>query len=196
MENHRERVKKYSNYWFNRSSDLKGTAAALWIAAGDKSFCTNVVQKCGFASGFSIPMVVSEPFLMICGMSLELFFKAVAMEKGVAINMSHHDLRKHAKIAELKYSTQDSELLEILSHYVSWAGRYPTPKSDSEYDRLQKLHHKRFSQPSPAGFGRVPVNPLEWEDFSRLWNVAYVEFSTLKLSKGEWSSGEPDAPSQ
>lgn len=78
--------------------------------------------------------------LMLVGYSLEICLKAMLiMKKGISGYIDeekkyhHHELHKLANfIPDL--SEKDMAILELLTHYVYWAGRYPDPG----YGREQK----------------------------------------------------------
>lgn len=71
--------------------------------------------------------------LMLVGYSLEVCLKAMILLRGgieayteAEKEYKHHELHKLADfIGEL--STKDLAILELLTHFVYWAGRYPDP---------------------------------------------------------------------
>lgn len=81
--------------------------------------------------------------LMLIGYSLEISLKAMLiMQKGISSyieeekNYYHHRLHKLVNfIPDL--STKDKVILELLTHYIYWAGRYPDPGFDKEKDAEQ-----------------------------------------------------------
>jgi hypothetical protein len=66
-------------------------------------------------------------YKMLMGMSFELLFKAHCIGSGIDFN-STHDLVSLAKTASLSTSKDENKILKVLSEYVIWDGRYPTPK--------------------------------------------------------------------
>jgi hypothetical protein len=73
--------------------------------------------------------------MMLCGQMLEALFKAVLVSQRGAFNnkgkFAHkgHDLIVLADQVGLRLSDDEAWLLEKLTHYVEWAGRYPIPLS-------------------------------------------------------------------
>lgn len=76
--------------------------------------------------------------LMLIGYSLEICLKSMLiMQKGVDGYSTEERKFKHHKLDELSefipdLSTRDKATLRILTHFVSWAGRYPDPGSGRE----------------------------------------------------------------
>jgi hypothetical protein len=76
--------------------------------------------------------------LMLVGYSLEICLKGMLIiKKGIEVYKAeerkhqHHRLQKLAEfIPDL--SEKDIAILQVLSHFVSWAGRYPDPGSGRE----------------------------------------------------------------
>jgi hypothetical protein len=88
--------------------------------------------------------------LMLVGYSLEICLKGMLIiKKGIEVYKAeerkhqHHRLQKLAEfIPDL--SEKDIATLQILSHFVSWAGRYPDPGSGREdnAEEIFKLSEK------------------------------------------------------
>jgi hypothetical protein len=71
--------------------------------------------------------------LMLVGYSLEVCLKAMIILQGGVEAYSeeereyhHHDLKKLAKFI-VDVDAKDMAILELLTHFVYWAGRYPDP---------------------------------------------------------------------
>jgi hypothetical protein len=87
-----------------------------------------------FKRGSAVPW--TAPFkvcMMLCGLMLEDLLKALLVSRTAALDskgqFAHktHDLLKLAKLVGLKLSQDESILLEKLTRFVEWAGRYPIP---------------------------------------------------------------------
>ena len=89
--------------------------------------------------------------LMLVGYSLEICLKGMLIiKKGLQVYQAeekkhlHHRLEKLAEfIPDL--SSKDKAILQVLTHFVSWAGRYPDPGSGREENteeifRLSEKH--------------------------------------------------------
>lgn len=89
--------------------------------------------------------------LMLVGYSLEVCLKAmVIMREGVDAYTSMEKDYKHHRLSKLAsfipdLSAKDHAILEMLTHFVTWAGRYPDPgsgrvKHTEEVCRLSEAH--------------------------------------------------------
>lgn len=73
--------------------------------------------------------------LMLVGYSLEVCLKAmVIIREGIDAYICAEKDYKHHKLAKLAsfipdLTNKDKAILELLTHFVSWAGRYPDPGS-------------------------------------------------------------------
>lgn len=89
--------------------------------------------------------------LMLVGYSLEVCLKAmVIMREGVDAYTAMEKDYKHHRLSKLAsfipdLSAKDHAILEMLTHFVTWAGRYPDPGSGrvqhtEEVCRLSEAH--------------------------------------------------------
>lgn len=112
--------------WLVKAAELSKSANLLWV--------TYLEDLAAFQNGESI----EEPFigstaLMLYGLVIENLMKAGLTHSGQGINSSQNfSLKSHNLIelgAQLKisFSREETELLERLENFVSWAGRYPVP---------------------------------------------------------------------
>ena len=99
-------------YWHNKSHDLLISARILWKAMQENK---NLEVNCW------------ATYKMLMGMSFELVFKAHCVGADVEFN-STHDLVALAHTASISISKDEKHMLRVLSEYVIWDGRYPTPK--------------------------------------------------------------------
>lgn len=76
--------------------------------------------------------------LMLVGYSLEICLKAMLiMKKGIEVYKSEEKKHQHHRLDKLAefvpdLSSKDKVILQILTHFVMWAGRYPDPGSGRE----------------------------------------------------------------
>jgi len=94
--------------------------------------------------------------LMLSGMAVEAMLKAVIVvnDPAARIATGGHDLVKLCQRAEIRTNQADRDLLSRLSHYVRWAGRYPSTRSLEELLRFEQL----------------PRRPLAAVEYGRLFN--------------------------
>lgn len=169
--------------WFNKSSDLRAAAAAVWTSM-DCDLGELIVKDCRLGGGFNMGVAVSPVFHMLCGMAMELIFKALTVEHGCKVNESSHDLLSHLAGTGLSYSDNERELLKILSHDITWAGRYPTPKKKEHLEAYQNLVRENLFGHEPLGSGSLclssPNGALDWDAFNKMWSKAMSEYFRIK----------------
>jgi len=80
--------------------------------------------------------------LMLVGLSLEIALKAMLIVKeGIAEFTSKEEQRRHHRLHELSefvpdLNQKDKAILECLTHFIYWAGKYPDPGSGRERDAV------------------------------------------------------------
>jgi len=90
--------------------------------------------------------------LMLVGYSLEICLKAMLIMKlGIKVYMSEEQKYRHHRLDQLSefvpnLTAKDKVILNILTHFVIWAGRYPDPGSGREENveeifNLSEKHH-------------------------------------------------------
>ncbi len=166
--------------WLNKSTDLRASAAALW-ASIDTETSKSVVARfdlgLGFGRGFRMSVAVPGVFHMLCGLSLELLYKAIIVSTGDSAPKGHN-LSQLAQRAGIVVSKEDRGLLEILTEYIVWAGRYPVPQDVGFWNKLLELRNKYLYRRVP--FGKLQLqsgnDALSWDGFDRLWRTAVVSF--------------------
>lgn len=76
--------------------------------------------------------------LMLVGYSLEICLKAMLiLTRGIDIYIEEEKTHKHHNLVRLSecipsLDVRDKAILELLTHYLMWAGRYPDPGSGRE----------------------------------------------------------------
>jgi hypothetical protein len=176
-----EKRSELAIYWFNKSSDLRGSAAALWTSQdGERSDA--IVQECRLGQGFIMAAAVGSVFWMLCGMSLELLYKAIIVAKGEKAVHSH-DLVKLAKLVGLHVGKKTETVLEILTESIIWYGRYPVPKTKELIENLNDLLSDFFYEDAPPGKFKIRKTnvSLSWNLFNSLWldgRKIYLEYTS------------------
>lgn len=99
-------------YWHNKSHDLLVSARTLWKAMQSEK---------------ELEINCWATYKMLMGMSFELIFKAHCIGSGTEFNFTHN-LDDLVRTAGLPASKDEEKILKVLSEYVIWDGRYPTPK--------------------------------------------------------------------
>lgn len=80
--------------------------------------------------------------LMLVGLSLETSLKAMLIiREGIETFIAKEQKRRHHRLHELSdfipdLTEKDKAILECLTHFVYWAGKYPDPGSGREKDAV------------------------------------------------------------
>ena len=117
-----EQMQGISTYWFNKSSDLHSSARVLWKAMDGR---TELEIRC-YAT-----------YKMLMGMSYESMLKAFCIEKDVAVKTTHN-LTTLASDAGFSFAKEENKILQVLTDYILWAGKYPTPKPKNGPNAIKK----------------------------------------------------------
>lgn len=79
--------------------------------------------------------LLHAPAMMLAGMWIECLAKAVIVSKSRPLNhrdLQHHDLQRIVRFAGYRGTPEEADLLNHLSAFVRWAGRYPVPRKVSD----------------------------------------------------------------
>jgi hypothetical protein len=80
-------------------------------------------------------------YKMLMGMSFELLFKANCVGANISFSTTH-DLVALARTANFTTSKEENRILKVLSEYIIWDGRYPTPKKPEHLKEHWKSQNK------------------------------------------------------
>ena len=118
-------------------------------------------------------------YLMLCGLSLELIYKAILVVKKQNVP-SKHILKNLAKSAGIQSDRQKEDLLSILTEAIIWDGKYPVPKDDQhrKMAKLSKIENRSLVDYVEWKGITIPQpnNKLGWESFNELWTEANEVF--------------------
>lgn len=167
------RRRTISTYWRNKSDDLHAAAAAVWHSM-DPDVSAKIVEHYELGVSFQMSAAVPGVFRMLCGMSLELLYKAILVSQARTVPHTHN-LVELARSAGAAVSDRDAGLLEILSECIKWGGRYPVPKQAESFNEFSELVGRHLVDVEP-GTGRFrggrPNRALAWDGFERLRSQA------------------------
>ncbi|OBT27552.1 hypothetical protein A9266_02475 [Vibrio tasmaniensis] len=164
-------------YWFNKSNDLWRSARILWEAINNKE---SGAAFCG------------AQYLMLMGMSIEALIKAHCVaQKLEDKDIAHsHDLTKLAKIAGLKMQKDENNILTILTGYVTWEGRYPTPKREAQFNHHNKTYNQVAINQSKIGELIVEYHndQLDFDNIHKIWSRLSDDYLTKynETPDGHW----------
>jgi len=173
------RRKRIATYWRNKAADLHASAGALWYCMRDEH-SDEVVSALKLGRGFSMYAASTEVYKMLCGMALELAFKAVIVSNGKS-PPEIHNLTRLASLARVgRLTAREKGVLALLTEYIIWDGRYPVPKKPEFLDKQSDLASKTLFRAQRGKRFRfltpVEPNPLDWTEFQKLWRKAWKKY--------------------
>lgn len=167
-----EKRKRESLYWRNKASDLMVSAGVVW-ASQDPIRSKEIATALDISDGHGLPGATTAVFQMLCGMALELAYKAIIVSAGKNPNKTH-DLNSLANAAGLRPTDQQRGLLSLLTGSIVWDGRYPVPKYPADFAKLVALKEECLFDKFPFGDSSVlrRNDALKWDSFMELWSEA------------------------
>ncbi len=173
-----EKRKRESLYWHNKAGDLMSAAGAVWHAQAPTrtKMHSNGPDKDG---GDRFEIATPGVFRMLCGMALELAYKSIIVSMGKKPRKSH-DLNSLAAEAGLHPTSEQRDLLSLLTGSIVWDGRYPVPNDRANFDKQEALKRDcLFDRKDVGGLNVLSRNSaLKWDSFLDLWSdaiSAYME---------------------
>lgn len=157
--------------WHTKAQHLMGAAGSLWACSHhDRS--QEIVGELGLETEFSLSHALGAPYLTLCGLSLEHLLKAIIVAKrgkpARSQNLGFLALSAGVHLTEIQKGQ-----LDLLSEYVTWAGRYPLSKKREAFHRLPKLRLERLLRDNNVtGISLVELragSQLAWSHFHQLW---------------------------
>lgn len=148
--------------WRNKSSDLFKSAHVLWDAMdnnNDLFYCLS-------------------PYKMLMGMSFELLFKAICIQREVEFKHSHN-LFNLSQSANVSLTKEEVSILKILTEYIVWDGKYPNPKGKDNFEHHRQNENKVVSDHFNIGNLNLQRRnrKLDFEPLAKIWRkceAAYV----------------------
>lgn len=173
---------RFGVYWKNRAFDLNSAAVLLGNACEENGLVEVSAESLGLGSGFSFKAALSPVFRLNAGLAVELLFKACIVKRdGHCENLRRsHRLNDLANDAGFKATDAQRRLLDVMTEYVYWMGRYPAPKSREEFENTRKILDRQRMR-SPSGFGTTadPDASFSLENYSRLWDAIHLFYSGI-----------------
>jgi len=161
-------------YWHNKSSDLRAAAGSVWYCM-EQSRKVCIAEELNLPKGFDIEVAAWPVYRMLCGLSLELIYKAVIVAKNEQPNNTRN-LAELATTAGIGLDKNMRGVLDLLTEGILWEGKYPSPNKigHANIEKFSTLHKEKLFVRTMLGSSeiftpRIP-NPLSWEEFSIIWN--------------------------
>ncbi len=173
-----DRQKNAPLSWLNKSSDLRASAGALFLSMSEEK-SNFLVEKLHLGEGFCMAVAVYPVYLMLCGMSLELLYKAISVAKREQV-LTTHNLIDLAYAAGIKTDGLTEPILKLLTESVIWEGKYPVPKDKyrkSFYTANNLYNEVMYQKGQLFGYEiQKPTRALDWESFNEIWLQAHKVF--------------------
>ncbi|WP_148219474.1 hypothetical protein [Azospirillum sp. B510] len=131
------RRRSSSSLWYwNHAQSFRASALVLWQAYGAVDR-TLTGEALGLGDGHQLSASLPRVFALLCGQSIELLLKATAKAPNLKI-MTHHRLNELREHIGVDVNEHQSALLDALTEYIYWHGRYPTTKEEKQKKRPWK----------------------------------------------------------
>lgn len=159
-------------YWHNKSCHLNQSSEILWNAWGNGDLLDS-----------------GDTYLMLMGLSFELLLKAFYVANGKT-PPKHHHLDSLTNECSFEFTSKDYIILKILSGYITWQGRYPTPKDKKDKNTEEKIgflsikeqrkpFHNTLSfsdQLSGKSDSKLSSSDLDYDGLLKLWQKINTEY--------------------
>jgi hypothetical protein len=129
----------------------------------------------------------SRPFVMNAALSLELILKSILTKRGLPIphDKGGHNLHLLCSRANVSLSDNQKLTLELLTETLIWAGRYPIPKTEDQWNNYNDLKlEKHVIRGASENVYRVIANRETFptlENYLKIWEVCVGEFQSPSI---------------
>ncbi|WP_201580154.1 hypothetical protein [Psychrobacter sp. Pi2-52] len=161
-----ENLSRNSLHWHNKASDLFTSARVLWEAMDN---------------GHAIECW--STYKMLMGLSFELLFKAIAMQRKLAFSATHQ-LVEIANSAHIRLTTDEKEILRVLTEYILWGGKYPVPHKKTHLENHWKHENKVAYDKEKHGSLTIERgnNKLDLDELAKIW-IKYSDIYMIEHTK-------------
>jgi hypothetical protein len=170
-------------YWLNKAIALRSAAGAVWYCLEVEN-TDHVTEKLGGDPRVDFTTGAWQVYRMLCGMSLELLYKAIIVQNKEPVPKTHDLLILAEKAGDI-VSPKEAGILDFLTDCIVWEGRYPVPHYHSAIDRFVFLHFEnlfRKERTSDTSWIMKPIepNPLDWKQYNVIWESAHALFHLMQ----------------
>ncbi len=165
-----DRRKATPQYWYNKASDLRASAGAVWYC-NKHDLSQDISKELGISWGLS-----SLVFPMLCGLALELMYKAICVKKHKEF-CNTHNLENLANIAGVDIPKDMLPRLKLFTESIIWDAKYPVPtdKQRQVFDGMGDLRRKAtLTLVKTSGSLKIYRTNGEqaWATFEAFWESA------------------------
>lgn len=167
MQSRYKRLEQSPMWWYDKASDLHASAGVLWFSMDDKNRDT-IRDQIGFSHGFDLRVACSSVCYMLWGLSFELLFKSLLVVNKIKVPPPNtHNLCDLAEKGIFQLSKEEKEVLNILSLYIVWQGKYPIPLKEKDFNGAKALGGLTLRKYNKA---------LSWNNLNNIWNRGSSQF--------------------
>jgi hypothetical protein len=173
-----DKTRVESVYWSTSAFELKVTSLILWEKYDSSDLMTDTeLSKYDVPSTYLFKGTLARTIGLNCGLSIELFLKACIIERlgNLPKNLMLHNLSKLAEEAGVVFSSTEIDRLNILTEYITWAGKYPASKNDNSVEELIKKMDALGVQ-NPECYS---ARPCTQDQYLVVWNKIARHYSGI-----------------
>ncbi|HAZ13263.1 MAG: hypothetical protein A2X86_00455 [Bdellovibrionales bacterium GWA2_49_15] len=169
-----KKVQNESIFWIMSAGELHLSAKIIWEA-----YNSNIPQFENYSQkmGIHLQSALPRTFAMNAGLSIELGIKACILQRYSTLSQEHyiHNLIKLKEYAGIILDERQQKQLDILTEFISWAGRYPIGKAVNSFDVLMdKLESIGIDAPWESH-----TLPIIWDEYNKIWNKIIYHFQGI-----------------
>ena len=112
-----EHLSKESAYWLNKSIALRAAAGAIWYCTEVKP-TENVIAALAGDPPVNFSTGSWPAYRMLCGMSIELLYKATIVQRKKSVPKTHNLLELAHKAGDTMLSSKDAGILDLLTDCI------------------------------------------------------------------------------
>lgn len=168
-----------SVYWSTSAFELKVTSLILWEKYDSADSMTDTdLSKYDVPSTYLFKGTLARTIGLNCGLSIELFLKACIIEKlgNLPKSLMLHNLSNLAEKAGVIFSSTEIDRLNILTEYITWAGKYPSGKNDNSVEELIK-NMDALGVKKPECYCTLPCTQ---DQYLEIWNKIVSHYSGIR----------------
>jgi len=170
-----------ADIWKICADNLHISAGILWLAMKDENKSIFISQL-GLDKNINLNSACQKNYCMLLGLSFELIIKAIiAAKNNIEKIPETHALIDIVKNININLTDKDLKILRLLSDYIVWAGKYPSPKKNYQLEDYKKIFMDTLVEISINGNTTTYKynNSLDWENVNSIWVIFSNEYNSI-----------------
>lgn len=132
-----------AEFWFTQASQMLAAAEELFCTMSSRNSEVETSVGCHKGSMFLLGIALENAFKGVVASQRKLIIVGGRIDTKKSFpGCKNHKLPDLARLIGLETNDTEKELLQRLSIYTVWAGKYGTPLSESEYADAQGHQHQ------------------------------------------------------